>query len=346
MKITKLFFFGLLSAFLLNSCSSDDDNTPEPVVPEDDYINGFFVLNEGGTGTVTYISNDLQTVEQEIYQQVNDGDDIGAYAQSMFFSEDHAYIISNGSNLITVVDRNTFELVGKIESGFEAPRYGAIVNGKAYVTNHASWDTNLDDFITVIDIETLQVEETVIVGDYAEKIIAQDGYLYIQNAAYGTGNKISVFNPANNTVERTIEVTSGLNSFRVENNLLYALSSTQLDIVDLSTDQTMTEILFSEELSGASNLDVDNSSVYYTIGNAVYTISTDATEPAETPLISYTSDSEWGVMYGFEVEEGRIYIADGGDFESNSFVEIYTTGGELLQNIEVGVGPNGFYFNN
>ena len=50
-------------------------------------------------------------------------------------------------------------------------------------------------------------------------------------------------------------------------------------------------------------------------------------------------------MYGFAVENDRIYIADGGDFSSDSFVEIYSLNGSLLKNITVGLGPNGFYFN-
>ncbi|UJH91967.1 hypothetical protein LZ575_04850 [Antarcticibacterium sp. 1MA-6-2] len=46
MKITRSFLFGMLGAFLLNSCSSDDDIVE---LPEEgsEYSNGFFVLNEG-----------------------------------------------------------------------------------------------------------------------------------------------------------------------------------------------------------------------------------------------------------------------------------------------------------
>lgn len=346
MKITRLFLFALLGSFLLNSCSSDDDNiTPDPVV-EGKYSDGFFVLNEGGTGTVSYISNDLQTVENEIFAAVNGGDDLGQFAQSMFFSDDRAFIISNGSNLITVVDRYTFELIGKIESGFEAPRYGTAVNGKAYVTNQAAWDSNQDDYIAVIDLETLKVEENIVIGDYVESIIEENGLLYIENAAFGTGNKISVFDPATKSIQGTIDVKDGLNSFEIENNRLYALSSDGLTVIDLSSNATVSEITFSDDLTGARNLEVEGDDIYYTINNAVYTIGIDATAPAEEALIEYTSNSQYGKMYGFEVENGRIYIADGGDFQSNSFVEIYSVNGDVLEKINVGVGPNGFYFNN
>lgn len=344
MKNTRLFLLGMLGAFLLNSCSQEDETINEPL-PQGDYIDGVFVLNEGGTGTVTYISNDLQTVEQEVYAAVNEGDDVGQFAQSMFFTEDLAFIISGGSNLITVVDRYTFELMGKIDSGLAAPRYGVAVDGKAYVTNQAAWDTNEDDYVAVIDIESLTVEETVIVNSVAEDIIEGNGFLYVQNAAYGAGNQISIFNPSNHTIEGTITTADGLNSIDVENNTLYALSSGKLESFDLSTHNSISEIT-SENLAGAQNLDVENGTVYYTIDNGVYSMEAGATEAASGPFIEYTSDSAWGVMYGFEVEEGRVYIGDGGDFSSNSFVEVYSTTGEFFEKIQVGIAPNGFYFNN
>ncbi|MFD2432632.1 hypothetical protein ACFSO9_03210 [Mesonia maritima] len=154
-KTTRFLALIFCSVLFLTSCSNDDDFTPpedsknpeEPGEEQGKYKNGIFVLNEGGIGTVTYISDDLENVEQTIFQNVNEGEDLGGYAQSIFFEDDLAYIISNGSNLITVVNRYTFELVGKVDSGLEVPRYGVIYNGKAYVTNQGdTLDGGVDDF--------------------------------------------------------------------------------------------------------------------------------------------------------------------------------------------------------
>ena len=144
-KLSKLVTMAIISGFLLNSCSSDNDNVdPDGPQPEGDFTEGFFLLNEGSqsAGTVSYVSRDFQTIEQEIFQNANENNDLGRFTQSIFFEDDRAYIISNGSNLITVVNRYTFELVGTIESGLNVPMYGAVENGKAYVTNLASFDTN------------------------------------------------------------------------------------------------------------------------------------------------------------------------------------------------------------
>ncbi len=96
----KKFFLISLTA-LFAACSSDNDGgTPG------NYAEGILVLNEGGFGTVTFISDDLQTVNQDIYASVNGSTaEVGQFVQSMFFDGDRAFIISSGSNKITVVNR-------------------------------------------------------------------------------------------------------------------------------------------------------------------------------------------------------------------------------------------------
>lgn len=341
----------ILSGFFLNSCSSDDDVDPEIEQPESTYADGFFVLNEGnsGGGSVTFIDNDLQNVENEIYQEMNADDDLGQYLQSIFFNDDYAYIVSNGSNMITIVDRYTFEYVDRIDSGLLSPRYGVIENGKIYISNQGNYEapgvTEFDDFIAIIDLETLEVEKTIETNTVLEYVHEQDGLIYVQMAAFGGGNEIAVIDSNSDEIIKTIVTEETLNSFEIENGVLYALSSNKLEKIDLATGDLLVEIDINSEAGNASNLKIEDDLIYYTIGNSVFMMNENAEMAPEEAIFSYTSNSDYGVMYGFEVEDDRIYIADGGDFSSNSFVEIYTTNGELIENIEVGVGPNGFYFN-
>lgn len=333
----------------------DLDNDQVIITIEDNnsypYENGFFVLNEGSqtAGTVTYVSQDLQTSEQAIYQFVNEGDDLGNYVQSIFFDGDLAYIISNGSNLITVVNRYTFELVGKVDSGLNVPRYGVVENGKAYVTNQADFSTNEDDYVAVINLQSLEVEQTVVIGDVVEFIEEENGLLYIQNATYGTGNHISVFNPTTNQVENTLTTADQLNSFEIEDGIIYALSANSIQRYNINSLEMISAVDFSfgtqENPLSAANLDIEDDQIYFTVSNSVYTMVINAEEAPEEAVLTYNSNSAYGVMYGFDVEDNRIYIADGGDFGSDSFVEVYDLQGNLLNNITVGVGPNGFYFN-
>ena len=348
MKLSKLFLLGLFGGLFLNSCTSDDDNVdPQPEPEIGDYSEGLFVLNEGAqaAGTVTFVSNDLEVVENEIYQANND-DDLGMFLQSMFFNEDNAYIISNGSNLITVVDRNTFEVVGKVDNGLTVPYYAAVVGETAYVTNLAEVvNAPNDDYIAVIDLKSLEVTGTIPLDAPAAKILAEDEFIYVQNSSYGVGNTITVINSATNSIVKTLEVNDGLTDMEIENDYLYVLGTGSFETIDLTTGQKVSEVVLTDDLQGASNLEIEDGTVYFTLDNAVYAMAVGATTSPSAPIIEYTSESQWGKMYGFEVEDGRIYIGDAGDFASNGFIEVYTTAGEFVKKINVGVGPNGFYFN-
>ncbi|WP_037314570.1 YncE family protein [Salegentibacter sp. Hel_I_6] len=346
-RISKLLSLAILSGLFLNSCSNDDDIVdPVEPQPEGTYTDGFFVLNEGssGGGNVSFVNNDLQNIEQEIFQTVNNGEDVGLYTQSIFFNDEHAFIISNGSNLISVVDRYTFELIGKIENNLNIPMYGAVENGKAYVTNLASFDTDTDDFVAVINLETLEVEETIVMNATAEYIMEKDGLLYVKNASYGTGNQISVINPTTNSIENTYETNTGLSDFDVQDGFIYALSTSKLEKIDIASAEIVSYIEFAE--GNAGKMDIEDEIIYYTIGSAVYRIEVNDLEAAEDPILDYNVDSSYAV-YGFEVEEGNIYMAEAHpSFTANGTIRVYTLNGDLSAEFDSGgIGPNGFYFN-
>ncbi|SFC10778.1 hypothetical protein SAMN04487907_102268 [Zunongwangia mangrovi] len=358
MKISKLFALGLFGTFLLNSCSSDDDGFVE--VPEENeeqaYEEGVIILNEGSQteGTVSFLDSEFTNVENNIFETVNPDMGLGGYLQSIFFDEDHAYIISNGSNLITVVDRETFEYEGVVDSGLTVPVYGVAYNGKAYVSNrNLTWGDGYttDDFLTVIDLETLEVEKTIEAGKVLGQVFEKDGLIYVENASFGLGNSILVFNPETNAFEDTYELfvnneneTEGLTSIEIIDNVIYALSNQNLYTLNLSTGEELTKTDLSN-IGSTNNLDIEDGIIYFTSGTSVYAITEGDLESPESPLFSYESTSAYGVMYGFAVEDDYIYTSDGGDFASAGTIEIYTTAGDFVAEFSVGIGPNSFYFN-
>lgn len=335
----------VISAFAIISCSSDDDN-PLPVIPEGDYFDGVLILNEGGSagGSVSFLGTDQQEVMNDIFADANDGQGPGLFLQSIFFDDERAYIISNGSNIISVVNRYTFELIGTVGSGLSVPRYGTVLNGKAYVTNLAEFDTDQDDYVAVIDLETLEIEETVIVGGATEYIVSIFGDIYIQNASFGNGNTISKLNPISNTITKTLQVGEGLNSMQAYNQELYVLDSEGVKRIDLGTFTVETEINKPEVLTSVSNLKIENDQLYYTSGTAAFTTSISSTELSSEAIFDYGSDSAFGAFYGFEVNEGQIYVGDAGGFTSDGTVFIYSSEGQLVKEFNVGLAPNSFYF--
>ena len=103
--------------------------------------------------------------------------------QSIAFSEDNAYVILNDANSVVVVDRYTFEFVGSINTGFDNPRYMAIVGDKGYITNWgADTFTTNDDYLAVLDLDTNTLEEETITLSYGvEQIVAAGNKLYVSH---------------------------------------------------------------------------------------------------------------------------------------------------------------------
>ena len=345
-KLNRIFLL-LVATSLFVSCSDDDNGNSD--VPLGEYDNGFFVLNEGNsnlsTASVTFISNS-GLIEQDVFGNVNPAAvSNGTLLQSIFFDDTRAFIISGGSNKVTVVNRYTFELIATVDTNFASPRYGAVVNGKAYVTNYADFTIGTDDFLTVIDLSDYSTSK-VALNNWSEKVIEENGKLYIANGFYDKGTSITVFNPSNNNSATSIELGFSPNSLEEEDGILYVIGGGKLAKINLATNQVVgTAITFPEAQAGAKNLIIENDKIYYTSGTSVFVMGINASTAPTSSLFSYESTSEWGGMYGFAVNDNKIYIAEGGDFTSDSEVYVYSLTGSLLDTFEAGVGPNGFYFN-
>ncbi|MGB2088628.1 MAG: YncE family protein [Psychroflexus salarius] len=341
----KLFFLSIFSFLILTSCSDDDFGIP--VELEGDFANGIFVLNEGNSagGSLSFMTSDFSETTQNAYKSVNPDDDLGLFVQSIFFDEQFAYIISNGSNMISIVNRYTLEFVDRIDSGLNVPYYGVILNGKAYVTNQADFSTTADDYVAVIDLASRTVESTIVLGGYAEKIFEFENKIYVQNASYGFGNQISKLNIENQTVEQTLSFSSAISDTYLSNGNLYVLVQDEITQVNLTNFQTSSTWRLAETHVGASRLAVEGNAIYFTSSNSVYNFNTSDDVISETALFSYETTSDFGTFYGFDVHNGFIYLSDGTDFASNGFIQIRNSQGDLIKEQEVGIGPNSFYFN-
>ncbi|SHG84053.1 YncE family protein [Flavobacterium defluvii] len=345
MKLSKLLLIAL-SVSLFVSCSNDDDNDSKG-----QYENGFFILNEGsaGQGSVSFSSDDFSAFTKDAYTAANGTDLLGKYAQNIFFDGDKAYIIAGGSNVINVVNRYTFKLIAKIDSGLANPRYGVVKDGKAYVTNANTYysannpNGNTDDYIAVINLATNTYESKINLNATANRIVEENGKLYITEPY--NSDKLLVVNIAAKALETPVTIGSSADTIEEENGTLYILRGPYGDrseIVKVKlSDKSVSRITFPESLDGAGFLDIYQNKIYYTAGNSVYSIAASATEASTTPILT----ANLGYLYGFAVNNNHIYLADSGDFKADSKAYIYSLTGSLQKELTVGVGPNGFYFN-
>ncbi|MFY7743085.1 MAG: YncE family protein [Flavobacterium sp.] len=356
MKFSKLILTALLGSFFLFSCT-DDDNGGNPL---GDYDNGVLILNQGGFGngnaSVSYLSEDMNTFQNNIFSLVNPSIILGDTAQDIGFYNDLAYIVLNASNKIEVVNRYTMVHIATISTGLSNPRYIAFANGKGYVTNWGNGTNANDDFIAVLNLSNNSVASTISVAEGPEKIIEEDNKLYVAHSGgFNYGNTISVINTSTNTVATTITVGDVPNSLEEGNGILYVLcggksawsgaeSAGKLVKINLSTNTVSSSIDFAETTDHPSNLVIENNRLFYTLDSDIFRMNLSANTIPTEALFSTTSQGVYGV-YSFAVENNKIYVGDALDYSSNGKVYVYSLTGALLSSKTVGVIPAGFYFN-
>lgn len=345
------------SAIALVSCNSDD-NSDSPQSQAGTYSNGAWVLVEGGfmhnNASISFINSNGE-IDDRVFEKVN-GRSLGDVAMSLNFEDDLAFIVVNNSNTIEVVNRYTMESVATIAGALQNPRYIEFHNNKAYVSNWGDgYDPN-DDFIAVIDLNTYAVIQKIPVAEGPERLVEHDGKLYIaHHGGYGYGNTISILNLNSNTISGSITVSDVPNGLEEENGFLYVLCSgkeawtqdeTQggLYKINLANNQIVDEFTLPLGMH-PSHLQIENNKVYYVAGTNVYRTETANIEPTASAFIETASDNIQSI-YGFNVVNGWIYIADAKDYASNGALYVYKLDGNLQSTYPIdGIAPNSVYFN-
>ena len=320
-----------------------------------DYANGILVSNEGpfsnGTGTVTFISEDLSVVNNGIYKMTND-EDLGNVVQSIGFTENEAFIVANVSNKINVVNRYTFEKIASITDGLNNPRYFIEANGKGYVTNWGDTADETDDFVAIINLQNYTVEGTISVILGPEAILAKDNTVYVAHqGAWGQNNKVSVINTTSNELIKTLTVGDVPNSMQLDaSGNLWVLASGKpaytgdetagvLTKINTGTNEVDNSFQF-ETTQHPSSLNLDAGILYYRLGDTVFEQSLSATSLNMETVLEGVS------FYTMVVNNGRLYGTDAGDYASNGTLTVYNLNTELtIKALTVGIIPGGIYFN-
>ncbi len=353
MKLKNALLTIISGAVVLYSCSSDDNiNAPEATGA---YQSGILISNEGpfnnGTGTVSFVNQDLTEVENGIYSRVNE-ENIGNVVQSIGFTEEEAFIIANVSNTIQVVSRYTFEKIASITEGLNNPRYFVAVNGKGYVSNWGDPNDLTDDYIAVINLTSNLVEGTIAVDFGPEELLVYNDAIYVAHqGGFGQNNKISVITTNSAQVATTITVGDVPNSMQVDSDgNLWVLSggkpaftedetSGSLSKISTTSNQVLSTLVF-DSAEHPNHLSYDNTKLYYTLSGSVYSM---LPSDNELPTIKDFEDLE---IYSMTVFDGKLFVTDAKDFASNGELSMYSlASGEALNTIEVGLIPGGIYFN-
>lgn len=337
-------------SLLIVSCSSDDDATPAPLGA---YENGIIVSGEGGPSSISFISEDLMTSENQIYFNAND-EATGVYLQSLGFNDDKAYIVVDAGT-ITVVNRYTFEKLGTISTGLTTPRFIDFEDNTAYVSDWGDPFDTTDDYIAVINLTTNTVFSTIPVSEGPEQVLEKSDKIYVSHkGGYGVNNVISVINTSTNTLE-TITVNDAPDEMFIDEsgNLLVLSSGANQSWLTppVETEAAITRINLSDN-SIISNLEFptgqhpslmayDDGVAYYVLNNEVYSLTDSATSLPTSSLFSIST----GYAYGLSVDDNQLFVTDA-SFTSNSTLLVYDlSSGTETNTFSVAVGASKIYFN-
>lgn len=315
------------------------------------YQNGILIPNYGNasTGTISFISDDFNTVEHQIYSTVN-SENIGNGLLSIGFNNDKAYLVVTDENKITVVNRNSFLKETSIITGLNNPRYFVASGEKGYVTNWGDPTITTDDFIAVIDLATNTLETPIPVSEGPEKIIAKNGKLYVSHKGGLNYNSIiSVIDTSDNTVTPInfgdvpdeIVFDSANNIWVLfEGKPLSSGSETggKLIKINSSDNSELTTINFALN-EHPKSLSYDSGNLYYELNGSVYSmLESEVTLPI-TPIITVTTSN-------INVNDGNLYTTDVGNQVNDGTLRVFDlTDNTEIETITVGVIPGGIYFN-
>ncbi|MDR6406528.1 MULTISPECIES: hypothetical protein [Chryseobacterium] len=346
MKITKLLTIAFASALLFTTSCSDDDQVNQEMY----YGNGFLIANEGNFGKpnadVTFVSSDLSIKQDNIFSANNGNSNLGDVLQTITFSGDNAYLLLNNSNKIQIVNRYNFKTTGEITAQLNSPRYMAFANNNIYVTNDKYGG---DKFVSVYKASDLSFVKKINFTDNAERIVEAGNNIFVQNASYGFGNKITYITTSNNEVQSTITLPNGnINKMIASNGVVYAIAAGTSDsyIYQISNTGSITKTYTLTGIANATNLEIEKGKFYFSSGLNVFAMDLTATTAPTTPLFTVANSIDpYSNLYGFSVVNDKIFTSDANGFTEDSKISVYSTSGSLLKTFTAGKASNGAFWN-
>ena len=339
---------GLIALLALTAVSCNRDEA-DSIIPAEKHENGILVANEGKFGTpnaeLSYISRGFSSIKNDIYKTTN-GENLGDVLQHVNFHNGEAYLVMNNSNKIIVTDRYTFQKKAEITQDVKNPRYITFVGNQAYVTNSTYGG---EQSVTIYNTENYNLIKKIPSSDTVERIVTAGTNVFVQNAGFGTGNKLTIISSSSNNVTGTITIPNGaINKTISYNDEVYVIAgkATEPDshIYKYNSSGSLSNTITLTGIKNANNIEIDNGYIYFTVGTGVYSMELSSNTAPSSPIFS-VAENGYSTLYGFNVIDGLIYISDANGFTQASKVSIHTPSGTILKTFLSGIGTNAFYKN-
>lgn len=329
----------IFATAFLYSCSNSDDNTIT-TNPDEKFLNGYFITNEGNFGdanaSISHLSSDLNTVTNNIFKTVN-GKNLGDVAQSLVVHGDYAFVVVNNSNTIEVVNKKTFKSVYTITEGLSTPYYATISKDKLYVTSL------YNPTVSVYNAKTFAFIKNITLNHPAANIVTANNYVYAANGFYSDGMAVEIIDPNTDTNTVDIAFDNAINGITTNGQFVYALETNNTTSKISKIEGTVVTSSVNVAQENARYLVADGVNLYYTAGTGIYKTSNTLTSAGIKLFDVEAAADGFSVLYGFNVLNGNIFVSDVKGFKDIGTVTIYKENGTVTKEFKTGLGPNGFY---
>ena len=337
------------------SCEKPKENPPVPV-PVDGFYNGLLICNEGpfntGTGTISFWRNE-GGMEYKIFQQQNNGLELGNIVQSATQIGLNTFIVVNNSNKIRIVEQSSFKFVYSIND-IELPRYVIQADdAHAYVS---CWDNT----VKIIDLAGFKVSGSIPAGTGPEKMLKVNEKVWVLNqGGLSIDSTVSVIDISTSSVEKTVEVYPKPSGIVMDKNgKVWILcsghgwngvpggyhSKGHLLCIDPFSYETISDVEFPDIEKHPEQLIINEEKdiLYYNYPDGIYKFGISSTTLETEPLITH-STMFYSIAYS---DMGNvIYCTDPVDFVQNGWVYKYSSEtGIALDSAKAGIIPGNMIF--
>ena len=355
--------------------------TIDPVIPEETTevgsgdagdIAGFFLLNEGNMGsnkcTLDYYDYPSGIYHKNIYAERNPGvvQELGDVGNDLAIYDGKLWAVVNCSNLVEVMDASTARHIGQIS--IPNCRYITFNEGYAYVSSYAGpmeIDPNYRlGYVARIDISTLQVKDTCVVGYQPEEMVIAEGKLYVANSGgYRVpdyDNTVSVIDLASFKEIKKIEVAPNLHRMELDayGHIWVSSRGDYYDIPPMTyiIDTRFDDVIDCMELLACTDMTLCGDSLYvYSNTWSYFTQTSDINyaivdvkthQVVTRRFITDGTDAQFQNPYGLAVNpnSGEIFVTDARDYITPGKIYCYTPEGRLKWAANTGDIPSRIVF--
>ncbi len=331
----KYFFTFLILSLWIWSCKKDE---PKPTSTTTQFTNGILCMNEGlfqqNNASLSFYDLDSNKLHSHIFAEIN-GRGLGDTANDMieftYNGKKYIAIAVDISSQIEIIDYETFKSVKQI------PMFNGNVSKEPRVLNFYNnnlYSINFDGTVSVIDLSTYTVSQTINCGLNPDACVIVNNYLYVVNSGGLNSpvydSTITVIDLSTNLVVDTI--VTAINCSQIvkdEQGDLYVVSRGNYSNISpkIQRINTTTNLVVETFNLPTYEMTYFNNKLYYynDSDKKIYTFNTQ-TEMVEGALIDC---SAYQNVYGIQVDEVKqlIYVNDANGYVNSSTIRCYNMQG-------------------